>query len=343
MHTARIAVLVAAAWLVAAQPGVAQDARQRQAAAEAYDQGTAAYLSGDYVKAAEWFETANRLAPAAPALIQAARSLHQAGQTARAATLALRLTTEYASDAAAVEFGEGMLQQLGGQLLRIDVVCDGCTLDVNGTLQEWPSFFVPADEAHVVTASFETGDRRAEVTGQPGEVKTLEFEAPPPQPAAEQSGDNGETPPSSWSTPSSDADKKPLAPVFTFVGVGLTAALLAGSIVSTVDMNAGVDPYEDAAAKLRNNDCGDADMALTPTCMELRKDAQNKLDAGQDKETRTTVLWVATGVVAAATTAVAVLLTNWSGDESASATRDHVQVAVSPGPREASIVVKGTF
>jgi hypothetical protein len=79
MQTARIAVLVAAAWLTAAQPGVAQDARQRQAAAEAYDQGTSAYLSGDYVKAAEWFETANRLASAAPALIQSARSLQQAG------------------------------------------------------------------------------------------------------------------------------------------------------------------------------------------------------------------------------------------------------------------------
>jgi outer membrane protein assembly factor BamD (BamD/ComL family) len=74
MHTARIAVLVAAASLAAVPSARAQDARQRQAAAEAYDQGTAAYLAGDYEKAAEWFETANRLAPAAPALIQAARS-----------------------------------------------------------------------------------------------------------------------------------------------------------------------------------------------------------------------------------------------------------------------------
>jgi hypothetical protein len=340
MQTARIAVLVAAAWLTAAQPGIAQDARQRQAAAEAYDQGTSAYLSGDYVKAAEWFETANRLAPAAPALIQAARSLQQAGQSARAATLALRLTTEYASEPAAVDFGEGMLQQLSGQLLRIDVSCDGCTLDVNGTLQEWPSFFVAADEAHVVTASFETGDRRAEVGGQAGEVKTLEFEAPPPQPTAEQKGKHGDSSSSSWPEPPSDREPKPLAPVFTFVGAGLTAALLAGSIISTADMNAGVDPYEDAAAAFR--DTCDVDLP-PPNCPELEKDARDKLDAGRDKETRTTVLWVATGVVAAATTAIALLLTNWDGDESANASRAPVGIAVAPGPREASLVVKGTF
>src|SRR6187551_3774396 len=100
MQTVRIAVLLAAACLAVAQPARAQDARSRQAAAEAYDQGTAAYLAGEYEKAAEWFETANRLAPAAPALIQAARSLQEAGLKSRAASIALRLTTEYPNDAA---------------------------------------------------------------------------------------------------------------------------------------------------------------------------------------------------------------------------------------------------
>jgi tetratricopeptide (TPR) repeat protein len=338
MHTARIAVLVAAAWLVVAHSAVAQDARQRQAAAEAYDQGTAAYLSGDYVKAAEWFETANRLAPAAPALIQAARSLQQAGESARAATLALRLTTEYASDSAAVEFGEGVLEQLAGQLLRIDVVCDGCTLDVNGTLQEWPSFFVAADEAHVITASFETGDRRAEVGGQAGEVKTVEFEAPPPQASANRDDGDGTTP-SRWPQAPADGEAKPLAPVFTFVGIGLTAALVIGSIASTVDTNAGVEPYEQAAAVYRM----ECDGVTSDRCNDLRMDARSKLEAGEDKETRTNVLWIATGVVGAATAAVALLLTDWNGDAAERASRRRIDVAVAPGPREAAVVVKGTF
>src|SRR5436190_20809476 len=109
MQTARIAVLLAAACFAVARPAYAQDARQRQAAAEAYDQGTAAYVAGDYEKAAEWFETANRMSPAAPALIQATRAHQQAGHSARAATLALRLTTEYGSEQAAQQVGQGVL------------------------------------------------------------------------------------------------------------------------------------------------------------------------------------------------------------------------------------------
>src|SRR5690348_3550323 len=55
--------------LVAPSRAFAQsETRERQAAAEAYDQGTASYLSGDFARAAEWFETAHRLSPAAPAL-----------------------------------------------------------------------------------------------------------------------------------------------------------------------------------------------------------------------------------------------------------------------------------
>src|SRR5688572_28785032 len=83
----------------APRPAAAQsETRERQAAAEAYDQGTVSYVSRDYAKAADWFETANRLSPAAPALIQATRAHQQAGHLTRAATLALRLTLEYANE-----------------------------------------------------------------------------------------------------------------------------------------------------------------------------------------------------------------------------------------------------
>lgn len=97
-------VVTLAAAFVLHTPALAQDARQRQAAAEAYDRGTAAYLDGEFTEAAQWFETANRMAPAAPALMQAIRSHQRAGEPdnfTRAATLALRLSQEYAEDPAA--------------------------------------------------------------------------------------------------------------------------------------------------------------------------------------------------------------------------------------------------
>ena len=230
--------VVRPAW---AQPQ--SDTRQRQAAAEAYDQGTAAYLSGDYEKAAEWFETANRMSPAAPALIQAARAHEQAGHLARAASLALRLTTEYPNEAAAVQFAQGMLGQLAGKFLRVDVVCDGCAIDVDGTLQESQSFFVEPDTTHEVTASFETGERKAEVTGHAGETQSLEFEAPPRPPTPIETS----TPVETGTEGIRDVQVKPLPPLATFIGAGVTAGLLGASIWSRLDTNSGVGPYEDAA------------------------------------------------------------------------------------------------
>ena len=49
-------------------------------------------------------------------------------------------------------------------------------------------------------------------------------------------------------------------------------------------------------------------------CVGLHTKAKNLLDDGQGKETRTTVLWVATGVAAAATGVIALFLTDWSGE-----------------------------
>lgn len=302
--------------LAFAVPAVAQegDARQRQAAAEAYDQGTAAYVARDYVKAAQWFETANRLSPAAPALIQGARSHYRAGNMPRAATLALQLTLSYASEPAALEVGDALLREIAPTLVRVDVTCDGCSLDVGGTLQEHKSFFVAPDTAHTVTASFETGERTAEVSGAAGEAKALAFEAPPPPPVVVEPklpkaggaeplfGEDGQP---------RDHAKKPLPPIVTFIGAGLTGALLIGSILSTVDMYAHADKF-DTAADESNAACSDPSRT---DCTELYNRASKLLDDGEPTEIRTTILWVATGVVGAATAVIALTLTDWSGGE----------------------------
>jgi tetratricopeptide (TPR) repeat protein len=307
------------------------DARQRQAAAEAYDQGTAAYLSGDYEKAAEWFETANRMSPAAPALIQAARAHQQAGHQSRAATLALRIVTEYPNEAQAAQYAQGLLDQLAARFVRVDVACDSCTIDVDGTLQESQSFFVDPDKTHTVTASFETGERKSEVTGQAGETKSLEFTAPPPPP-------NKILPP-----PPPDStlnEPKPLPPLATFIGAGVTAGLLGTAIWSRIDTNNGVDPYETAAHSWQK--CLKDHPTNSSTCDSQHKVAQQKLSDGQGKETRTTVLWVVTGVAAAATGAIALFLTNWSGQEEKKP-ESHMDVFLTPLNGGAALGMKGKF
>jgi tetratricopeptide (TPR) repeat protein len=311
------------------------DARQRQAAAEAYDQGTAAYLSGDYEKAAEWFETANRMSPAAPALIQAARAHQQAGHQSRAATLALRIVTEYPNEAAAVQYAQGLLDQLAAKFVRIDVACDGCTLDVDGTLQESQSFFVEPDQNHQITASFETGERKGVVSGSAGETKTIEITAPPPMPH----------PPSPIEPPpggANDNEPKPLPPLATFIGAGVTAALLGTAIWSRIDTNNGVDPYKSAAMTYQG--CVDDHNGDKSKCTKQYDTAKGKYDDGKSKETRTTVLWVATGLAGAATGVIALFFTDWSGEAERKAAQARApRLTLTPTYGGAMLSMKGQF
>jgi tetratricopeptide (TPR) repeat protein len=337
MHSARFGVLVAVLW-VAAFPVSAQqqsDARQRQAAAEAYDQGTAAYLSGDYEKAAEWFETANRMSPAAPALIQAARAHQQAGHQSRAATLALRIVTEYPNEAAAVQYAQGLLDQLAAKFVRVDIACDGCTIDVDGTLQESQSFFVDPDVVHVVTASFETGERKGEVSGSAGETKTIEITAPPPMPH----------PPTETTDPThggmNDNEPKPLPPLVTFIGAGVTAALLGTAIWSRIDTNNGVDPYKKAADAWKG--CLDDHGGDESKCKSQFGAAKDKYDDGKSKETRNNVLWVATGVAGAATGVIALFFTDWSGEGDKNAQARAPRLSLVPTYGGAALWMKGKF
>jgi tetratricopeptide (TPR) repeat protein len=340
MLSVRFGWLVVFATLFAALCSSSADAqsaaRDRQAAAEAYDQGTTAYVAQDYEKAAQWFETANRMSPAAPALIQAARAHQQAGHLARAATLALALVQTYPDDATANEFGEGVLNDLGPKFVRVDVECTDCALDVDGTLEETHSFFVEPDDEHNVTASFDTGERKETISGSAGESKSLTFEAPPQKPKPVIDGSEGTQPIIGGEEP------KPLSPVFTYVGIGLSAALLIGSIASTLDVYSGVDDYESAAKEWHTKCDGLPD---TGTCKTMHTDATDKLNDGESKQTRTTVLWVATGAVAAATTIVALALTNWSGegDEQEHAETARLRLGFGADDKGAALTLKGSF
>jgi len=351
--TASVAVALALFAHAATAHAQEGDARQRQAAAEAYDQGTAAYVARDYQKAAQWFETANRLSPAAPALIQSTRSHYKAGNLPRAATLALQLTITYASEPTGVEVGQNLLDEAASQLVRVDVECESCSLDVDGTLQEFKSFYLPPDTAHTVTASFETGEVTSDVSGAAGETKPLSFQAPPPPPPVVDPK-NPEQQPDTEILLGSDGEprdtaKKPLPPLVTFIGAGLTGALLIGSIVSTVDVYARADDYEGAADKA-NAACR-ADPGSS-NCTTLYNKANDLLDDGEPTEMRTTILWVATGVVGAATAIIAITLTDWSGgddDARAGVARDeqastlHLQPLIDPVQGSAGIRLGAQF
>jgi hypothetical protein len=325
-------ILLFAAWS-SGSTASAQDARQRQAAAEAYDRGTAAYLEGSYGEAAQWFETANRMAPAAPALVQAIRAHEHAENHTRAATLALELQKTYSTDSQATDLAKGVLAATAPKLLLIQVTCDeDCKLDVDGKLQEFLSFFDAPGRMHVLTATFETGSKTTKVQGEAGQMREVKFEAPPPPPtpAIDFSGD---------ATQSKDGGTagRPLPPLVTWIGIGVTGAVLGATIVSAVDMYSGVSGYKRIAEQSRT--------CPTPgagNCVALAANARDELEKGQSRELRTNILIGATAVAAVSTGVIALLLTDWSSRDTASNT-ETLGLRVEPQPGGLSATLEGRF
>ena len=283
----------------------AQDARQRQAAAEAYDRGTAAYLEGSYGEAAQWFETANRMAPAAPALMQAIRAHEHAENHTRAATLALELAAAYSSEPQASEYARTVIAANASKLLQVEVTCDeDCKLDVDGKLQEFLAFFETPGQQHVLTATFETGSKTTRVQGEPGEKREVRFEAPPPPPAPPLED------PYAKSTADTGTSGRPFSPVVTYIGMGVTGAVLAAMIVSGVDALDGVPAYEEKAEAAKGCTPNNSDM-----CTQLDREANDLLEDGRSRELRTNILIGATALAAVSTGVIALFFTDWSSDE----------------------------
>lgn len=268
--------------------------REREAAAEAYDRGTAAYVTGDYEEAAQWYETAHRHQPTAEALVQAARSYDKAQMPERAASLALVLLDRYQEHAVATVVAEELLSSHRANLLRVHVTCDECSLEVDGHLESERDFFLLPEESHALVAAFEDGGQTTRnLSGEAGEELSLELTPDADlQVGVDQAGAPG-------------GERKPLDPMFVYAGGGVTVALLVLSIGLSADALGGVDGY-DAAAKAYRECVG--------ACEAEQRKARQLLADGQRRERRAEIAWAMTGVTAAATAAVALFLTDWDGE-----------------------------
>ncbi len=307
--SALVVVILVSTLAVSAQ--AQSEAENRKAAAEAYDRGTAAFLAEDFPKAAQWFETAYRLAPAYQALLQAIRAHLKAGNKPRAGTLAVEITLRYATETQAVDYASKTLQEIEPNYYRVEVSCDRCTLEVNGTLQEYTTFFLEPDMPHTLIASFDTGDVREEVVGIAGDSRMVLFERPIPQTttAIDDGYDGGDAGGGTGRDLEPSDDRKPLPPIVTFIAGGATIALGVTTVVVGIDAQSGKQDYEDAAEEAKTaRDEGRDDAE------ELLKKAQDLLDKGQSKEVLTNVLIGVTAGVAVATGVIALFFTDWSGE-----------------------------
>jgi hypothetical protein len=285
---------------------------QRAKAADAYDQGTSAYLTERYELAAHWFERAYRLVPTSTALLQAVRAHHKAGNSIRAANLALQLLDEYPNDERSSEVAKSVIASTRSDSVLVRSKCEKkCTLELDGALIEHPTFFVTPDVEHSLKAAFDTGETATYVQGAAGDVKNVSIDAPAPPP-----------PP-------------PVPRWAFFSSLGATVALGAATVWSGIDANNGVGAYE-SAARTANSPGINSGGSPTP-----EQQAQSLLDEGQQKERRTNILIGFTAGMAA-TTVVLGVFTNWKGKPRESAAK-RLEPSIGVGAKGGSIAVKGRF
>ncbi|MGE0784456.1 MAG: hypothetical protein AB7S26_02125 [Sandaracinaceae bacterium] len=265
-------------------------ARDRQSAADAYDRGTAAFLAEDFRSAARWFETAHRLAPAAAALVQAVRAHQRAGNDLRAATLALGLQELYPDDQTAARTAREALEDAAAYV-RVNVDCEDCAVEVDGTLVGRRAFFVEPGVEHTVVASFDTGNVTQRVRGRAGDVLPLELEAPPRSQTNATSSTDTTSPRTGEPVDDGGGGGVPLA--VSIVALVVTAGLGGVLIWSGVDTLDGVPAYEE-----------------NPTVAGL--------EDGRSREERTNWLIAGTSVAAAATLILFIFTDYGGGDDDAS-------------------------
>lgn len=173
------AALFALALVSASGVAAAQTDANRATAAAAYDQGQRAFEARDFNAAADFFETANRAAPSAQAVIQAIRA-HRGAATptheARAATLALSLLSRYPTDTRITGYAYRVIDELTPRLGRVQVRCQGCDLSIDQQGSEYSVFVEPGGHDVVASWGERVVNRRIEVAA--GQTLPLEFSPP---------------------------------------------------------------------------------------------------------------------------------------------------------------------
>jgi hypothetical protein len=283
--------------LPAQADGSAPSASDIKRAADAFDRGREAYRAEEYVEAAEHFEAADGHAPSALALRFAIASRREAGQLARAATLATLALSRHPEDGELTELANTVVQEASASLYKVEVSCDEpceLVLDdkiVHGQRNVERVLFVEPG-AHKLRASWSDNRNRSErleaTAGGSGDVS---FFIPEKAPDATELkwDDDGQT-----AAPS--ADRGGWSPVVFWTGLGLTVA--GGAASTFLGLRALNEPGRDAVRTACRDFTG------TPTdCPEYKEGRANQLQAN--------VAIGATSVVGVFTAITGLFLTDW--------------------------------
>lgn len=300
-----LVILALVASLPAANAYAGPDPAKLAAASESFEAGARAFSANRFEEAAAHFEAADAAAPSAKALRLAIKSRKNAGNAARAASLAALALDRYPNDDETKKLAKETLDELAGRLHRVGIACSSpCLLAAGNKIvhgqaaSQWTIYLDPGKQT--IGASFEGKTAAADqtVTATAGGFSTIRFSephkvttgGPPIEPPKGDQGPRPEPP------PGDKPEQKTwrIHPAFFITGLIVTAGLGGATIWSGVDTikNPGADAVREQCAG-QGEDC------------QLYKD-------GQAKEVRTNAMIGATAGVGAITVVLAIV-TNWAG------------------------------
>ncbi|HXS17851.1 MAG TPA: hypothetical protein VN764_11715, partial [Polyangiaceae bacterium] len=274
-------------------------------AADSYDIGRERFRDGDFTEAAERFEAADSYAPSAAALRLAIASRKEAGQMARAATLAALALERYPDETDLRSEAEAILGDAGRELAKLNVNCDvACELTLNNRLVHGSgaqSRTLYVDPGKVtLRATWSEGRTQSErLKLDVGDFKEVSFYAPPLSDIAVDGAP--ETEPTQEDqpaeTPTEEKASKGWSPAVFWTGAALTVGGVGASVA--LGVRALNHPGKDAVLE----NCAPGDQK----CPEYVEGRQNQMVAN--------VAIGATAAVGVFTMITGIWLTNWGGKQ----------------------------
>ncbi|HEX4446876.1 MAG TPA: hypothetical protein VH044_09075 [Polyangiaceae bacterium] len=313
---------------VAPTPG----ADQIQFAAREHDLGYRSYLDKQYDEAASHFENAFFAAPNPVELRSAVRARRDAGELARAATLAAIGLRRFPGDPATGKVAADVIAQARPHVFELQISSPAeysVAIDDKIVAVERAKvsrLFVNPGAHEVLVSWSDDRNTRIPIEGKEGGTQSLELEPPasssPPPPVVAPSPPPVPTPPVAVEV-QPPPPPKPFGPAVFITGASLTAVGV--GLTTWFGIDALNDPGQDAVRR---------------ECMGQTAAACAPLQKGLNAQLRTNVALGITGGLAIVTAIVGVFYTEWSGTGAS-----HSPVGPAGGPRVGigPAGIEGTF
>jgi hypothetical protein len=297
--------LSAPAWGQDTQPPASPGADQIQFAAHEHDVGYRAYLAKQYDEAATHFENAFFAAPNPAELRNAIRARREAGEPARAATLAAIGQRKFPADAVTAKLAGDVIAEVRPSVFEVRIVSgEDCSVAVDEKIVAVEKvktfrFFVAPGKHELLVSWSDDRTRSVPIEAKEGASQTLQLDPPsatPPVPvpaSVPPAADNNIAPPPVPPPGPPAPEQKPLSPAI-FIGAASLTAIAAG-----VTIWSGIDTLNNPGQDAVKRDCG----TLRESCREFQQ--------GVDEQRRTNILLGVTGGVALATAVIGVFFTDW--------------------------------